>query len=709
MTSPAHVNGLCESDNSIAGRKPRRNSTDLVLKLPGRGLCDERELQKKHGQWNEEFFAWNLAPPGFTNLGKFSSIEGKVSLRFAMSMLLTPSSGNTCFLNSILQCMAYCPPICQSIIAAEGTTTHINENGLTTMLGILFRQVHGLDATDGNGGMHSGQTISPTEIFEALQLQKGDQGDASELLQLLLESMCNYELLKAGIDLQHRDWEDRYHETTLAHRVFGGYTRSTVCCTECPRSSNKYELLFHLLLEIGQESCGSITAALANLTRKETLDSWACSSCGKLVCATKQLTVFRPPLALCVQLKRFSYDQLSGVTKITSPIECTASLSLPLSDGRSCDYSLTGMVVHEGLTASSGHYTAYVKKPGKNRDDKWYHMDDAVVREVAESQVLKRGDAYMLLYCCTNPGSSVAQTPSGSTNRSLTVAANEVSSLQKRQITFTSPISSAAVDSGMVTGGIASTANSSRSSRKGRLYQGSPSGSTGKRSSRKGRLYQGSPSGSTGKRRSAGSTGKRRSAAGAGGRSGSATIRMAPKDQITSTIPQRSAVSVHHSVISDLCARLQALGRFLHVTFLYVLVFSYSISVLLSFIDGVKACLWIPCLALVIPSVWFRCGPGKLRKHYNGETKIGKIERMILDKIENRTRTLGSEAVSAEFVSAAIIRDHIKTWSSREHQLFRETLFEDAKMLVMTKVENRANVVTFRDEGSVLWVCRNQV
>jgi ubiquitin C-terminal hydrolase len=98
----------------------------------------------------------------------------------------------------------------------------------------------------------------------------------------------------------------------------------------------------------------------------------------------------------------------SGVTKITSPIECMASLSLPLWDGHSCDYSLTGMVMHEGLTASSGHYTAYVKKPGKNWDYKWYHMDNVVVHQVAESQVLKQGDAYILLYCCTNPGSSVA-------------------------------------------------------------------------------------------------------------------------------------------------------------------------------------------------------------------------------------------------------------------------------------------------------------
>jgi hypothetical protein len=151
------------------------------------------------------------------------------------------------------------------------------------------------------------------------------------------------------------------------------------------------------------------------------------------------------------------------------------------------------------------------------------------------------------VYCCTNPGSSVAQTPSGSTNSRpkglscLTVAANELSSLQKRQIPFTSPISSAAVDSGMVTGGSASVTGGSASVTGGSASTANSSGSSG-------------------------STGKCRSAAGAGGRSSSATICMSPKHQITSTSPKRSAVSVPHSVISDLCDWLQALGTFLHAT-----------------------------------------------------------------------------------------------------------------------------------------------
>jgi ubiquitin carboxyl-terminal hydrolase 36/42 len=179
-------------------------------------------------------------------------------------------------------------------------------------------------------------------------------------------------------------------------------------------------------LEVSKKSSNSVPAAFAEFTRKERLDSanqWKCSGCKKRVCASKQLTIFRPPLSLCLQLKRFTFGggmggfggggwghghyagkgigkMMRGGSKITKPIDFPANLHLPLSDGRKCEYSLTGMVIHVGGTASSGHYTAFVKKPG-NRDgqNQWYHMDDSYVEAVSEKVVLQQKDAYLLFYC----------------------------------------------------------------------------------------------------------------------------------------------------------------------------------------------------------------------------------------------------------------------------------------------------------------------
>lgn len=128
--------------------------------------------------------------------------------------------------------------------------------------------------------------------------------------------------------------------------------------------------------------------------------------------------MFRPPLSLCVHLKRFGFEEgesftlggwgcghrhskgLSttgnGGSKISKKIDYPAHLSLPLSDGRVCQYLLTGVIIHVGNTATTGHYTSYVKQPGVSK--LWCHMDDSFVEMVSENTVLKQRDAYVLFY-----------------------------------------------------------------------------------------------------------------------------------------------------------------------------------------------------------------------------------------------------------------------------------------------------------------------
>ena len=208
------------------------------------------------------------------------------------------------------------------------------------------------------------------------------------------------------------------------NRMFGGYLRSQVCCTKCDYKSNTYDPFLDLSLEVSSKKVNCIYSALKEYTRKETLDvanKWKCSGCKQRVCATKQLTCFRPPLSLCIQLKRFSFGgggmggymhhqfgyshfagkgmgMRTGGSKIQKTIEFPAELKLPLSDGRCCEYVLTGVVIHVGHSATSGHYTAFVRRQMKN-GSQWYHMDDSFVEPVKEKTVLRQRDAYVLFYC----------------------------------------------------------------------------------------------------------------------------------------------------------------------------------------------------------------------------------------------------------------------------------------------------------------------
>ena len=122
----------------------------------------------------------------------------------------------------------------------------------------------------------------------------------------LLDAMHEGELFAAGINPNASGWRDklpipRLDETTFVHRIFGGYFRSQLKCNKCGYKSNTYDPFLTLSLEISKGYIRSLSSALEEFTREETLDmdnQWKCSGCKKHVCPTKHLSVFFDLLSL---------------------------------------------------------------------------------------------------------------------------------------------------------------------------------------------------------------------------------------------------------------------------------------------------------------------------------------------------------------------------------------------------------------------------
>lgn len=168
--------------NDKSGRRPRANSTDGELKLPKRGLCDERVVMQNY-DWDLDTFVQG-PPRGFNNLG------------------------NTCFLNSTIQCLAYLPTFCQCVAELPingGKKQKKPNHGLQMTMYVrnLLRRVHGLD------GEMKQAPLSPKNIVRNISLlgggshrgykfRPGRQEDAHEFLVHLLDSMNNGELKAAG-------------------------------------------------------------------------------------------------------------------------------------------------------------------------------------------------------------------------------------------------------------------------------------------------------------------------------------------------------------------------------------------------------------------------------------------------------------------------------------------------------------------------------
>ena len=292
--------------------------------------------------------------------------------------------GNTCFLNSVLQCLSYSPPLAEYCLAREhrGRGT-----GGFDALGSVQQHVNRVFRNPGS-------VISPSQLVRGLRqvsksFRNGRQEDAHEYARCLIDRMKESNL--KGISPKPTYAES---ETCAIHRMFGFRLCSTIRCTSCGYRSETHEPAMDLSLEVLRAK--SLHNALAHFTSQELLDGsnkYKCPRCHNRVRAVKQFTVDINPNILTVQLKRFDLRLMGG--KIDKWIEYPKQLNLgPYTTARGkVLYNLYGVLVHSGHSVHSGHYYCFVKSPA----GAWLCCDDATVRQVSEKLVLAQ-KAYMLFY-----------------------------------------------------------------------------------------------------------------------------------------------------------------------------------------------------------------------------------------------------------------------------------------------------------------------
>ena len=153
-------------------------------------------------------------------------------------------------------------------------------------------------------------------------------------------------------------------------------------------------------IEIESNTNLSLYDLLASLNKGEILDEencWYCKECKELKKAQKKTEIYRAPLYLIIQIKRFKYrGKIVGTifgNKNDTFIEYNEILNLRDfivgPDKDNCEYHLYGVVIHKQFM-NGGHYIAYCKNLGI-----WAQYNDRNV-EAIENPIHK--DAYLLFY-----------------------------------------------------------------------------------------------------------------------------------------------------------------------------------------------------------------------------------------------------------------------------------------------------------------------
>ncbi|XP_055675937.1 ubiquitin carboxyl-terminal hydrolase 42-like [Falco peregrinus] len=291
---------------------------------------------------------------------------------------------NTCFLNSVLQCLTYTPPLANYPLSHEHSSS-CRQQGFCMM---CIMEAHVNNALN-----TSASAIQPRHIINALpriggHFMLGMQEDAHDFLRCTVTAMQRACLAGSSA------WDISSQHTTIVHQISGGFLRSRVMCCSCKAVSDSYEAFLDVPLDI--KAASSVTAALENFVKTERLageNSFRCSRCDEMFTALKRFTINCVPKVLTLCLKRFDFYG----KKIGKFVQYPQYLDLRpyMSQGAAEPllYALYAVLVHSGGSSQAGHYFCYTKAS----DGLWYQMDDTLVDRCDINTVLAQ-QAYLLFY-----------------------------------------------------------------------------------------------------------------------------------------------------------------------------------------------------------------------------------------------------------------------------------------------------------------------
>ncbi|XP_004642574.1 ubiquitin carboxyl-terminal hydrolase 17-like protein 6 [Octodon degus] len=287
--------------------------------------------------------------------------------------------GNTCYMNAMLQCLTYTPPLANYMLSLQHKPT---------CLGMRFCMLCSMRNHINWALHHPGWVFQPSDTF-IVGFHRQKQEDAHEFLMFIVNAMHKsspHESKQCDLDSEGRD---------LMHQIFQGHWRSQIKCLHCGGISETFDPYLDITLDI--KTAQSVQQALTQLVEPEELvgeNAYNCSICRKNVPATKTLSFHRTSKVLMFVLKRFldfTGKKLSKRVQYPQWLDMQPYVSVQ-SQG-ALVYTLYAVLVHAGLSCHSGHYFCYIKAG----DGQWYQMDDNKVTSCDIASVLRQ-EAYVLFY-----------------------------------------------------------------------------------------------------------------------------------------------------------------------------------------------------------------------------------------------------------------------------------------------------------------------
>jgi len=301
--------------------------------------------------------------------------------------------GNSCYLNSVIQCLLHCDPIRDYFVKGR-FKSEINSRSKT--------KGKCADATSSLfEDLLSGRTSSPRSVKSAVNTFSGlfrgtSQEDAQEFLRWYLEALhedVQKVTSKPRITKEAESAREAWSQYTSRENsqivdLCVGQLKSSLTCSHCSYVSNVWDPFWDLSVPL-PSGARNVEDCLEEFRKEETLDGSEkpkCERCKERRRMKKKFDVEKAPRVLAIHLKRFGDSLGYSRSKITRNIDFKQNFHLG-----SRSYELKAVCNHSG-GVGGGHYIAYGKTDGG-----WYEYNDSHVSKISESHLVSP-NAYLLFY-----------------------------------------------------------------------------------------------------------------------------------------------------------------------------------------------------------------------------------------------------------------------------------------------------------------------
>lgn len=262
--------------------------------------------------------------------------------------------GNTCAINSIIQCIFY----------TLGDINEVSEKCIFTKSLYILLCLMKENAT---------KKIKPLKFINDLYksssdlFKKGEQIDVSELWTFITNKVFeeigilnieNENIFNSNIHKKAYEQIKLHNnnKTSYWNEIYQGTTITIIKCMKCGEKYYNFETFYNLSVDINKESI--IDSLINFFTPIENEDDWKCEKCNEKTKYIKTVKVWKFPKVLVISLNRFD----NKMNKIDKNININKILNLKKGvhlQNKSYVYKLKAAIHHMG-TYNHGHYIASI-------------------------------------------------------------------------------------------------------------------------------------------------------------------------------------------------------------------------------------------------------------------------------------------------------------------------------------------------------------